>query len=81
MISVEAALEALLALVTPLDVEQIPLRFAAGRVLAQDVKATRTQPPFAASSMDGYALKRDEVEALGGAAAHRVLISDDAGHV
>jgi len=63
MISVEDALAQLLALVTPLDIEDVPLRHAAGRVLARDVAATRTQPPFAASSMDGYALRRSEVEA------------------
>lgn len=62
MIPVEEALSAVLALVDPLDVEQVPLRAAAGRVLGQDVTATRTQPPFAASSMDGYALRRAEVE-------------------
>ncbi|MEW9920679.1 gephyrin-like molybdotransferase Glp [Marimonas sp. MJW-29] len=63
MISVEEARAALLALVSPLDIEQVPLRSAAGRVLARDVTASRTQPPFAASSMDGYALRRAEVEA------------------
>jgi molybdopterin molybdotransferase len=62
MIPVEEALAKLLALVTPLEVEDVPLRAAAGRVLARDVTATRTQPPFAASSMDGYALRRAEVE-------------------
>ncbi|MEP5732587.1 MAG: gephyrin-like molybdotransferase Glp [Sulfitobacter sp.] len=62
MISVTEALDALLALVSPLEVETVPLRHANGRVLAKPVRATRTQPPFAASSMDGYALRRDEVE-------------------
>lgn len=62
MISVDEARAALLALVDPLDIEEVPLRAAAGRMLARDVIATRTQPPFAASSMDGYALQRAEVE-------------------
>tara|TARA_R110002049_G_scaffold23545_3_gene83357 strand:- start:79065 stop:80237 length:1173 start_codon:yes stop_codon:yes gene_type:complete len=62
MITVEAALDALFDLVTALPVQEVPLRAAAGRVLAQTVTATRTQPPFAASSMDGYALRRAEVE-------------------
>ncbi len=62
MISVENALTQLLGLVRPLAAETVPLRHAAGRVLARDVAATRTQPPFAASSMDGYALRRAEVE-------------------
>jgi len=62
MISVAEALDHLFALVDPLDTEEVPLREAAGRVLARDVTAARAQPPFAASSMDGYALHRAEVE-------------------
>ena len=62
MIPVEEALEKVLALVSPLPAEDVPLRAAAGRVLAHDLAAKRTQPPFAASSMDGYALRGDEVE-------------------
>lgn len=62
MISVDAALEAVLALVSPLTTENVPLRSANGRVMARAVTAQRTQPPFAASSMDGYALRRAEVE-------------------
>ncbi|NDW44123.1 gephyrin-like molybdotransferase Glp [Ruegeria sp. PrR005] len=62
MITVEEARKLLLDLVTPVDTEQVPLAQAARRVLAADVAATRDQPPFAASSMDGYALKSAEVE-------------------
>jgi molybdopterin molybdotransferase len=62
MISVEEALAQLFALTKVMEVEDIPLRAASGRVLARDVTAQRTQPPFAASSMDGYALRRAEVE-------------------
>lgn len=62
MIPVAEALAHLFSLVTPMPVEIVPLRGAAGRVLARDVHATRTQPPFDASSMDGYALRGAEVE-------------------
>ena len=62
MISVADALAQVLNLKDALEIEHVPLRAAAGRVLAQDVVAKRTQPPFAASSMDGYALRRAEVE-------------------
>ena len=62
MISVSDALSHLFDLVTATEVEAVPLRQAAGRVLARDGVATRTQPPFAASSMDGYALRQTEVE-------------------
>ena len=61
MISVADALSALFALVRPLDQEQVNLRGANGRVLSSDVKATRNQPPFAASAMDGYAVKGADV--------------------
>ena len=57
MITVDEALEELFALVGPLDVEEVPLAEAAGRVLARHVSARREQPPFAASAMDGYAIR------------------------
>lgn len=62
MISVAQALAHLFELARPMGTETVPLRQAAGRVLAQDAVATRTQPPFDASSMDGYAMRRAEVE-------------------
>lgn len=60
MITVEQALEQLFALVTPLPVEHVPLQDAAGRVLTQPVTANRDQPPFAASVMDGYAMRNSD---------------------
>lgn len=60
MIPVSEALDRLFALVDPLGPETVPLTRAAGRVLAEDIQARRDQPPFAASAMDGYALRRDE---------------------
>ncbi len=62
MISVEEARALLFDLVSPLPAETVPLAEAAGRILAENVTATRDQPPFAASSMDGYAVKATEVE-------------------
>ena len=56
MISVATAKAELLSLVTPLNKEYIPLDQGLGRVLAAPVSATRAQPPFAASAMDGYAV-------------------------
>ncbi len=57
MISVAEALGRLFALIDPLPSENIPLRDAGGRVLRQDTTAQRDQPPFAASAMDGYAVR------------------------
>lgn len=59
MISVTEALERLFALVQPLAAETVPLAECGGRVLAETVYAQRTQPPFAASAMDGYAVAGD----------------------
>jgi len=62
MITVDQAREHLFSLIAPLPSEEVPLSEAAGRVLARDAVARRDQPPFAASSMDGYAVKSAEVE-------------------
>ena len=56
MISVEQALARVLALAGPVRSETVPLRAAAGRVLAAPATARLTQPPFNASAMDGYAV-------------------------
>ena len=59
MITVDAALEKLLALAAQLEVEEVALRAAAGRTLARPVTARRDQPPFSAAAMDGYAIAAD----------------------
>ena len=64
MISVEEALARLLEPLTPLPPEQISLADGLGRVLAEDVAARRTQPPFAVSAMDGYAVRADDLAAI-----------------
>jgi molybdopterin molybdotransferase len=51
------ALKAVLDGATALPVEQVALEQARGRVLAEDVKALRTQPPDDMSAMDGYAVR------------------------
>lgn len=61
MISVQEALDRLFALSAPLGEEEVPLIEAAGRVLASPVQARRDQPPFAASAMDGYALRQADM--------------------
>jgi molybdopterin molybdotransferase len=61
VISVEEALARWLGLIETLPPEQIALSDGLGRVLAEDVMARRTQPPFAVSAMDGYAVRADDV--------------------
>lgn len=41
----------------PARVEHVPIGEAAGRVVAEDLPAKRTQPPVDVSAMDGYALR------------------------
>ena len=57
MISVEEALARCLALAAPLQAETVPLAKAAGRWLCAPALASRDQPPFDASAMDGYAVR------------------------
>ncbi|TFF25082.1 molybdopterin molybdotransferase MoeA [Jiella endophytica] len=64
LIPVEDAQSRLVAAATPIRrTVSVPLREAAGRVLAEDVVATRTQPGFDASAMDGYALRAEDAAA------------------
>ena len=58
MISFEHALSKLLFLANKIDVEEVNLEEAYSRVLANEAISSRDQPPFDASSMDGYALKK-----------------------
>ncbi len=62
MIPVSEALELVFDLAGPVGTETVPLADAAGRVLAAPVEARRMQPPFAASAMDGYAVRASEVQ-------------------
>jgi molybdopterin molybdotransferase len=61
MLSVADALARVLDGVTPLPHENAALTDAAGRVLAADVAALRTQPPADLSAMDGYAVRAADV--------------------
>ncbi len=47
----------MLAAIAPLESEAVALDDALGRMLAQEISARRDQPPFAASAMDGYAVR------------------------
>ncbi len=77
MIPVSEALAHLFALIPPQQSETVPLRDAAGRVMSAPVHAARAQPPFSASSMDGYAVKGAEVQQH---AVFKVIGEAAAGH-
>ena len=56
MIPVAEAQALCLQRTAPRPTETVPLRQAAGRALAASAAASRPQPPFPASAMDGYAV-------------------------
>jgi len=64
LMPVEEALARILADIRPTGPEPVPLAEAAGRVLAEDIAARRTQPPFATSAMDGYAVRAEDLASV-----------------
>jgi molybdopterin molybdotransferase len=64
VISVEAALTRIRDSLAPLPGELISLNEGLGRVLAEDLASRRTQPPFAVSAMDGYAVRAADAAAV-----------------
>jgi molybdopterin molybdotransferase len=68
MLTVAEARARILEHFEPLPAEVIALQHARGRVLAEDVIAGENLPPFANSSMDGYAVRA--VDTAGAAQAH-----------
>ncbi|TDK38622.1 molybdopterin molybdotransferase MoeA [Rhizobium deserti] len=79
LLPVSEAKAQLLAAARPVeDVDIVPLADANGRVLAVDLIARLTQPPFNASAMDGYAMKAADAAVLGAELA--VIGSAAAGH-
>jgi molybdopterin molybdotransferase len=60
MITVERALELVVADLPPRRSERVELRSALGRVLAEDLAANSDVPPFRRSAMDGYAVRASD---------------------
>ncbi len=83
MISVIEARDAILNRIRPLGAERVDIASALGRVLAEDVHATRNQPPWDNSAMDGYAVRAtDTVPASSDSLAELEIIEDlPAGYV
>ena len=65
MLSVEQALNFILANSKTLGVETVALTEALGRVLAEDVFAGEDAPSFANSAVDGYAVRAADVQTAG----------------
>ena len=73
--TVAEARAAMLSTIAIMGEESVTLGVALGRVLAQSVIATRDQPPFAVSEMDGYA-----VTAADTPASLKLIGESSAGH-
>ncbi|WP_306144118.1 gephyrin-like molybdotransferase Glp [Roseibium sp. MMSF_3412] len=78
LMPVAEALQKLLSDVEKLETEHVPLEQANGRTLSENLVSKRTQPPFAASAMDGYAIRHEDV--AGGDAKLDVIGEAPAGH-
>jgi molybdopterin molybdotransferase len=60
MLSVSEARQRILASLQPLETEALPLRQAAGRILAGGFAAVEELPPFDNSGVDGFALRQED---------------------
>ncbi|HKI96843.1 MAG TPA: gephyrin-like molybdotransferase Glp [bacterium] len=78
-----AALETVLRHCAPLATERVRFDTAAGRVLAEDVRAAVDDPPAAKSAMDGFALRTADTQAANPAAPAAFAFAEvvGAGHV
>ncbi|HLI93111.1 MAG TPA: hypothetical protein VKU83_05865, partial [Puia sp.] len=62
MLSFQEARELILAQARSWGTEAVPLGEAFGRVLAETVRADRDYPPFPRATMDGYAMRFDDLD-------------------
>ena len=63
MLSLEEAQRVALEAAVPLATEKVQLENASGRVLAEEVRALRDEPPSTQAAMDGYAVHSEDVDA------------------
>ena len=73
MISLEAALSQILAAIHPLGMEKVNLLDALGRVIGEDIAASRSIPPKNNAAMDGYALRSADIR---GASPEKPVVLD-----
>jgi molybdopterin molybdotransferase len=64
LLPVDDAIARIIADVKPLPSETVALDAAHGRTLAAPLAALRTQPPFPASAMDGYAVRAADLASV-----------------
>jgi molybdopterin molybdotransferase len=61
LLNIDTALEQILKGITALSAEQVGIEQALGRVLAHNIQAESDLPPFANSSVDGYAVRAEDI--------------------
>lgn len=77
-LSLDEATKRLLEQVEPLqEAEEISLWDAKNRILAEDVFATRNQPPFARSPLDGYAVQSEDIKSATKEAPARLTVIEE----
>ena len=64
LLTLDAAIARVLEHAEPLPSEDVLVRDAAGRVLAEDARAVVDLPPFPSSAMDGYAVRAAETPGM-----------------
>ena len=62
MISVEEALNRILARIPVLGFEKVDIIGSLGRVIGEDILASRDIPPLDNSAMDGYAVRAADIK-------------------
>ncbi|MGB8644102.1 MAG: gephyrin-like molybdotransferase Glp [Anaerolineae bacterium] len=77
MISVEQARAYILAHFKPLEPERVPILDALDRVLVEEIVSDLDVPPFPNSSMDGYAVRAEDIRGAGGATPVRLRVVAD----
>jgi molybdopterin molybdotransferase len=60
LLTIDEAQRLILERAQPLGSERVRLEAAAGRILAEPVRATVDLPPFASSAMDGFAVRSED---------------------
>lgn len=64
MVPAQKALEIVLEGASSVGIENIDIENCNGRILAEDIISLRTQPPFDASAMDGYAVRHSDLNSI-----------------
>jgi molybdopterin molybdotransferase len=76
-LSASDALAAVMRAVAPLEAETRPLLASRGRILADDVVAEVSLPPWDNSAMDGFAVRAEDVRGASASAPARLRVVDD----